>query len=314
MFQNVPLFPESASTNSGQIDLIYLFLVVVSIVSMVLVSGALLTFMVMYRKRKDGPAPVQIHGSTQLEIAWTLLPLVIVLVMFGWGAALYVKVLTPPPNVMDVYVVGKQWMWKVQHPKGQREINDLHIPVGQPVRFTMTSEDVIHAYYIPAMRIKRDVVPGRYSQMWFEATKVGTYHLFCAEYCGTEHSRMIGQVHVMEPKDYEAWLASSLINERPEDVGKVLFEANRCDTCHAAGADQRGPSLAGVYGKEVQLAGGSKAIVNDDYVRESILRPHTKVVAGYQPVMPSYDGQLSEEQVIQIITYIKSLKAQGGAN
>jgi cytochrome c oxidase subunit 2 len=209
---------------------------------------------------------------------------------------------------MDVYVVGKQWMWKVQQPQGQREINELHVPIGRAVRLTMTSDDVIHSFYIPAFRIKKDVVPGRYSSEWFEATKPGKYHLFCAEYCGTKHSEMIGWVYAMEPQDYEQWLSGSTGNEPPEEAGRKLFESMRCDTCHKAAPDARGPSLNGLFGRQVVLKDGNTVVANEDYIRESILKPLSKVVKGFDPIMPTYAGQLGEEQILQILAYIKTLR------
>jgi cytochrome c oxidase subunit 2 len=199
-------------------------------------------------------------------------------------------------------------MWKIQHPQGQREINDLHVPVGQAIRLTMTSEDVIHSFYVPAFRVKQDVLPNRYTHMWFRPTKVGVYHLFCAEYCGTKHSGMIGSVFVMEPQDYERWLAGTTSGETLEEAGRRQFESLRCDTCHKDVSDPRGPSLRGLFGRQVALEGGGTVQADEAYVRESILRPLAKVTKGYAPLMPTYEGQLGEEQVLQIIAYLKTLK------
>jgi cytochrome c oxidase subunit 2 len=210
---------------------------------------------------------------------------------------------------MDIYVVGRQWMWKIQHPGGRREINELHVPVGQPVKLTMASQDVIHSFYIPAFRVKQDVVPGVYSRMWFEATRTGEYHLFCAEYCGTEHSAMIGRVVVMEPRDFERWL-SGVDEASPVESGERLFTEFNCVDCHATGQRQRGPQLGGLYGTEVALADGSRALFDESYIRESILDPNAKVAAGFSPVMPTYRGQISEEQIIDLIMYIRSLTPQ----
>jgi cytochrome c oxidase subunit 2 len=207
---------------------------------------------------------------------------------------------------MEVRVVGKQWMWKFQHASGRREINTLHVPLGQPVKLTMISEDVIHSMYVPAFRMKRDVLPGSYATCWFEATKTGEFHLFCAEYCGTNHSRMTGKVVVMEPAAFEAWLGGGA-NEAPQVAGKRLFEELRCATCHQpASGEGRCPSLAGLIGREVKLTSGATITADDNYLRESILRPAAKVVAGFQPIMPSFEGQVDEEQLIQLIAYIKS--------
>jgi cytochrome c oxidase subunit 2 len=236
--------------------------------------------------------------------------------LFVWGTAVYVQLMRPPKNSMDMYIVGKQWMWKIQHPTGHREINEMHVPMGQPIRLTMTSEDVIHSYFVPAFRMKKDVVPGRYTEQWFEATKPGKYHIFCAEYCGTKHSQMIGTVTVMTQDEYQHWLAGVNPGETPEAAGLKLFEGMRCASCHPTdpatktidGVPARGPLLAGIYGTKVALKDGGSVEVNDDYIRESLMRPLAKVVAGFEPVMPLYEGQLSEEQIIQLTAYIKSLK------
>jgi len=319
MWKDFPLLPDSASTMAPQVDMVWWFLVALSVVMTVLIFATVIAFVAYFRKKNDGRVATQIEGSTQLEVLWSALPFVILMGLFFWGTAVYVQTQRPPENVMDMYVVGKQWMWKIQHPTGQREINEMHIPVGQAIRLTMTSEDVIHSYYIPAFRTKKDAVPGRYTMQWFEATKVGDYHLFCAEYCGTKHSQMIGTVHVMEKDAYQRWLSGVVATDTPEAAGQKLFEGMRCASCHPVdpakptidGVAARGPLLAGIYGKEVVLKDGGKVVVNDEYIRESVVRPLAKVVAGFEPVMPTYDGQLSEEQIIQIAAYIKSLKDSG---
>ncbi|MFN0242625.1 MAG: cytochrome c oxidase subunit II [Planctomycetota bacterium] len=309
MWQNLPLFPESASTTSGEIDALYLYLVAVTAFFAILILVLVVGFAVYFRRRPNGPPVVQIEGSLRLELVWTIIPFLIALSFFWWGSDLFLRTSRAPRDATDVYVVGKQWMWKLQHANGKREINELHVPVGQRIRLTMTSEDVIHAFFVPAFRMKRDVMPGRYTQAWFEATKTGVYHLFCAEYCGTEHSKMIGQVYVMEPEEYAAWLAGATSGETPEAAGKTLFESYRCDSCHRDAPDARGPSLNGVFGSEVVLLGGGRATADETYLRESILAPASKIVAGFQPVMPTYAGQLGEEQILQLIAYIKTLKS-----
>ena len=315
MWKDTPLVPPNASTIATQVDLLYWFLVALTVFFVVLIGAVVVGLAAYYKKRDDGRKAVQIEGSTTLELLWTGLPLLIVVGLFAWGTSLYVAMQKVPADAVDMYVVGKQWMWKAQHPTGVREIQDLHIPVGQAVRVTLTSEDVIHSYSIPAFRTKQDVVPGRYTQLWFEPTKVGEYHILCMEYCGTGHSAMVGKVTVMERDDYERWLSGST-GEPPEVAGKNLFESMRCSSCHPvdpsvkdiAGAPARGPLLAGIYGKEIDLQGGGKVLVNDEYIRESILKPQAKIVANYEPVMPTYDGQLGEEQILQLAAYIKSLK------
>jgi cytochrome c oxidase subunit II len=210
--------------------------------------------------------------------------------------------------------VGKQWMWKIQHPEGNREINELHVPVGKPVRLTMTTEDVLHSFYVPAFRIKKDVVPGMYTQLWFEATKVGSYHLFCAEYCGNQHSGMIGKVHVMEAADYEAWLAGTTRGESMESAGQRQFEKLGCATCHLEDNSGRGPSLKNIFGKPVQLQNNTTVTVDEAYLRESVLQPQSKIVRTYTNVqMPTFQGQISEDGILQVISYIRSMSATPAA-
>ncbi|MBI5431509.1 MAG: cytochrome c oxidase subunit II [Planctomycetes bacterium] len=315
MWKGIPLFPDSASTYSDAVDYFYLALVVISIFFTVLVAALVVVFAIRFRTRPGSAGAVQIHGSHGLEIFWTVVPLVIVMALFVWSTKIWFVITRPPAHAEQYYVTGKQWMWKIQHPTGQREINMLHVPVGVPIQLRMISEDVIHSFFIPAFRVKRDVLPGRYSTMWFEATKAGTYHLFCAEYCGTKHSQMIGSVIVMEQADYELWLAGAAAGESPQAQGEKLFAASRCDTCHTGKPDARGPDFKGLWGTQVQLSDGSSVIFNEDYVRESILLPTAKTVAGFQQLMPTYAGQLGEDQILSLIAYLKSLSdpAQGGA-
>ncbi len=312
MWQDFPLFPKNASTMAGAIDGIFLYLVILSIFFALLIAALIVVFSVRYRRRHASERGADIHGSLSLEIFWTAIPLVLALTAFGFGAVVYFDVSKPPADAMDIYVTAKQWMWKLQHPQGQREINALHVPVGRPVRLTMTSEDVIHSFYVPAFRMKRDVLPGRYTETWFEATRTGEYHLFCAEYCGAKHSGMIGTVYVLEPKEYEQWLSGAQAGDTPVAAGAKLFERQRCNTCHDARSGSRGPDLAGLFGSEVELEGGARVAFDEAYVRESILTPMAKIARGYQPLMPTYEGQLSEEQILQLIAYLKSIA--GGAN
>jgi cytochrome c oxidase subunit 2 len=249
-----------------------------------------------------------IHGSLTLELAWTFIPFVLSMVMFGWGAKVFFDLASPPANAMEVFVVGKQWMWKVQHPEGVREINELHVPVGRPVRLTMGSEDVIHDFFIPAFRVKMDVVPGKLTTMWFEATELGSYHIFCAEYCGTKHSGMIGTVFVMTPQDYEAWLAGGRSTGTAAQNGERLFTDLACVTCHKPDSSGRGPSLLGVFGSKVTLTDGRTVVADENYLRESIMNSQAKIVQGYQGIMPTFQGMVTEENLIQLIAYIKTLK------
>lgn len=310
--QTAPLFPPSASTVSGEVDALYAFLVGVSIFFSVLIFALVIGFTVRFRRR-PGVHATPIEGSLPLELLWTLVPLAIAMVIFVWGAKVYFRTVRAPSDAMQIDVTGKQWMWKMQHPTGQREINDLHVPVGVPVKLRMISEDVIHSFYVPAFRIKRDVVPGRYSTTWFEATQPGEYHLFCAEYCGTKHSQMIGRVFALDPVEYQAWLAGAGAAETPREAGEKLFTSLRCDTCHNSQSGARGPDLAGRWGGKSVLRGGGSATFDADHVRESILNPGAKLALGYEPLMPSYSGQVGEEQLLALIAYIESLAAPQGA-
>lgn len=312
MFSNLPFFPEQASTVAKRVDALYYFLLSVAGFFAVLIAGLVIVFAVRYRRRAETDRPAEIHGSLRLELTWTVIPFALTMIMFFWGASVYVTLARPPDDALQVFVVGKQWMWKLQHLEGRREIDELHAPVGRPIKLTMTSEDVIHSFYVPAFRIKQDVIPGRYTTTWFEATKPGTYHLFCAEYCGTQHSGMIGHVIVMEPADYQAWLSGGPPAASLASAGAVLFEQLGCITCHRGGAGARGPELAGLFGKPVHLQNGETIMADETYIRESILTPQAKIVAGFQPIMPTFKGLVSEEGLMQLIAYIKELGSGSG--
>jgi len=304
--------PEQASTVASRVDNLYAYLVLTTIFFTVLISTTLLVFFIKYRRRSEYTIPKPIAGSIKLELIWSVIPFLIAMSMFVWGASVYFAQYRIPENASDIYVVGKQWMWKFQHPEGQREINELHVPLGKRIRLTMASEDVIHSFFVPAFRVKQDVVPGpnRYAQMWFEATKPGSYHLFCAEYCGTNHAAMIGTVYVMAPKEYAQWLNGGATEGTLTQKGEKLFTDFGCATCHKADGTGRGPNLEGLFGKQQQLTTGEKVLADENYIRASILNPGAQIVAGYQPVMPSFQGIISEEQLIQILAYIKSLAPQ----
>jgi cytochrome c oxidase subunit 2 len=305
-----PLFPVEASTMAGKVDALYFFLIAVSAFFVILVASLVIFFAIRYRRRAVNDVGRKVVPSLALEVAWTLIPLCLGLVMFGWGASLYFTESRPPGETLDIYVVGKQWMWKFQHLDGRREIDELHVPVGRAVRLTGTSEDVIHSFYVPAFRLKADVLPGRYTTLWFNATRVGRYHLFCTEYCGTKHSGMIGTIVVMTPTEYQAWLAGGGGEDVPLAAqGQKVFQDLSCSTCHRSDGQGRGPALEGVYGSKVLLDNGQTVVADDAYVRESILSPSAKIVAGYQPIMPTFQGLVSEEQLLALIEYVKSLKA-----
>jgi cytochrome c oxidase subunit 2 len=308
MSSSFPLFPPNASSVATEMDLLYLFIVAVCAFFTILVTVLVVVFSIKYRRRHPAEVGHDIHGSLALELTWTIIPLILSMVMFGWGADLFYRLAKPPRDSMEIFVVGKQWMWKVQHPEGVREINELHVPINRNVRLTMGSEDVLHDFSIPAFRVKMDVVPGKLTTMWFHATVPGTYHLFCAEFCGTKHSGMIGQVIAMTPQDYEAWLAGGRGQGTPAQNGERLFTEHACVTCHKQDSTGRGPSLYGLYGSKVALADGRTAIADENYLRESIVNSQAKVVQGYQPIMPAFQGMLSEENLLQLIAYVKTLK------
>jgi cytochrome c oxidase subunit 2 len=310
MWSGIPLFPEAASSIAGRVDALYFFLLGITVFFSVLIAGLIIVYAVKYRRRSPRSIGTKIHGSLALEIAWTVIPLAITMVIFVWGASVFFAMSTPPADTLNIYVVGKQWMWKFQHLDGQREINELHVPLGRDVKLIATSEDVIHDVFVPAFRVKADVIPGRYVTIWFRATKPGRYHLFCAEYCGTRHSGMTGEVIVMEPAEYQAWLSGGAQGGSLADAGQKLFSDLACNTCHRPDAQGRGPVLDGLLGKTVSLQSGDTIVADEAYVRESILNPSAKITAGYQPIMPTFQGLVSEEQLLELIEYVKSLQSQ----
>jgi len=306
----LPLYPEQASNFAPHVDALMLFITAICLFFAVAVTAAIIFFLYKFRRKTPGEIGVAIHGDMRLETAWIVVPLLLALAMFGWGAVVYVDFRRAPSDALDIYVIGKQWMWKLQQPNGLKEINELHVPVGQDVRLIMSSEDVIHDFSVPAFRVKMDVVPGHYNTLWFRPTKVGKYHFYCSQYCGTNHAIMGGWVTVMEPDEYTAWLSgSSGSSVNPVVAGAKLFADRACLTCHASDGKGRAPSLNGVFGGQVRLADGSTVTADESYIRESILNPNAKIVAGYQPLMPPYQGQLTEEQTLDLISYVKSLQA-----
>ena len=309
MWEGFRFQPQQASTIARGVDHLFYFMTAVDLFFTALIFLTILYFAIRYRRRSKDETPPQIHGSTILEITWTVIPMGIVVIMFLWGTSLYIRNSRPPEASTEIFVVGKQWMWKIQHPEGVMEIDELHVPVGQPIKLTMTSEDVIHDFAVPAFRIRKDVLPGRYTTEWFEATKVGHYHFFCDQYCGANHSLMKGEIVVMDPVDYEQWLSGGIRGESMADAGAKLYDQLGCITCHGTG---QGPPLVSVYGKPVQLSTGQTVMADEAYLRESILSPGAQIVAGYKPIMPTFKGQVTEEQLLQLISYIKSLSPQEG--
>jgi cytochrome c oxidase subunit 2 len=306
-FADIPLFPPTGSNEAHQIDLLYFFISAVTVVMTALIFIAVIYFAYRYR-RSANPVATQIEGSTGLELTWSIVPFLVMLVMFVWGAQLYYAAQNPPKNAMEVFVTGKQWMWKIQYPTGGSEINALHVPVGQPVKLTMASEDVIHSFSIPAFRVRHDVVPGHYDSIWFTPTKPGHYHLFCTEYCGNQHANMVGWVDVLDQRAYSNWASGGGAQGTLAEQGQQQFAQQGCATCHLLDQQGRCPNLRGLYNKPVQLAGGQTVLADDAYIRESILEPNAKIVDGFEPnIMPNFKGQVSEQGVIQLIAYIKSL-------
>jgi len=293
---------------AARVDSLYFFLIGLTVFFSLLIAGLIVTYAVRFRRRTPDSIGAVIHGGLMLEVTWSVIPFLITMGIFFWGASVFVAMSRPPDQTLNVYVVGKQWMWKFQHLDGQREINELHVPVGRAVKLIMTSEDVIHDVFVPAFRVKADVIPGRYTHLWFEPTKPGTYHLFCAEYCGTRHSGMIGQIVVMEPNDYQSWLSGGTEEGSLASAGQKLFADLACNTCHRPDAQGRGPVLQNLFGKTVELASGERVVVDEAYIRESILNPMAKVTLGFQPIMPTFQGLVNEEGLLELIEYVKSLK------
>ncbi|HEY1686134.1 MAG TPA: cytochrome c oxidase subunit II [Tepidisphaeraceae bacterium] len=304
MLHHFSLFPQEASTIAPQVDALYALLVGITVFFSALIFILIAVFAIKFRRRSELDRPADVHAPIALEVAWIAIPLMICMVLFFWGAHLYFVIERPPENAIDIHVIGKQWMWKIQQPNGRREINTLHVPTDIPVRLTLASQDVIHDFFIPAFRVKQDVIPGRYTTLWFQATDVGEYHLFCSQYCGNQHSGMVGTVIVQTPEEYQAWLAGVTPNESPVVNGARLYGSLGCGTCHGVQA----PTLAGLYMTKVDLAGGGTVTADEDYLRESILDSGAKIVKGYPAIMPSFRGQITEEQLFDLIGYIKSLQ------
>jgi cytochrome c oxidase subunit 2 len=306
----LPLLPEAASTEAHRVDTLFYFMLALCGFVAAGVCVLVVFFAVKYRRRTEDQLALPSRSPRWVELTWTIVPLVIFIGIFVWGARVYFALARPPKNAIEINVVAKQWMWKFQHPEGQREINELHIPVNEPVKLTLASEDVIHSFYVPAFRIHQDVLPvspGRpYRTVWFEATKTGSFHLFCSQYCGTQHSNMVGQIVVMSAADYQRWLTSGGEGSLAS-MGQKLFRQLACNECHSGTAQARAPALDGLYGSTVALQDGTTVRADESYIRESILDPRAQTVAGFQPIMPTFQNQLDEEQVLELIAYIKSL-------
>jgi cytochrome c oxidase subunit 2 len=310
---NFPLHPDRASSLALHVDiLLYAWLALAGVVT-VAVLFLIVWFAVKYRhgsgaNRALPPDAALRRRNHRIEAAWIVTPLLLFMVMFGWAAVLYYAHAAAPANATEIYVVGKQWMWKLEHVGGQREIDELHVPVGRPVKLIMTSQDVIHSFFMPVFRIKQDVLPGRYTMLWFTATRPGDYHLFCSQYCGTEHAQMIGHVVVMEPAAFERWLESGNASQSMAQEGAARFRQYGCSGCHGPSASVHAPKLEGLFGRRVQLADGTSTIADERYIHDSVMLPRKDVVAGYEPIMPSFQGQIAEDDLLDIVEYIKSLQ------
>ena len=307
MFADVIFFPRQASTTAVDVDNLLVGLLLVTGSVGLLVATLLIGFAVRYRRRPNAPVPGPMRGSTPLELFWTVTPFVIFIFLFFWGSSVYFAAYRAPDDATIIYGVGRQWMWKFQHPEGQREINELHVPVGRPFKVLLTSEDVIHSFFVPEFRIHMDALPGRYTSVWFQATQPGDYRLLCSQYCGTDHAGMVGKVFAMEPKAYQDWLhlraEGSLALQ-----GRKTFLKYRCVSCHSADAEARGPNLEDLFGKRVALRDGAVVRADEAYFRESILHPRAKIVAGFEPIMPTFQGQVTEEELYELIAFLRSLR------
>jgi len=306
----IPLQPPAASSIAEGVDHLYFVLSGITAFFTVLIFSIIFVFMIKYRRRSEDERSAETHTPLIVELTWTIIPSLICAVLFVWSASLYVQNGRPPASSTEVFVIGKQWMWHLQHTEGPREINELHVPVGVPIKLTMTSQDVIHDFYIPAFRVKKDVLPGRFTSLWFQPTEVGTYHLFCAQYCGTNHSEMIGWVYVMTPTDYAAWLAGGEKTESLAQQGDRLFTQFGCNSCHTGEEGAKAPSLAGLYGKPQKMANGETRVVDESLIQQAIYVPSSVHLPNYQAIMPTYQGQIDSDQMTKLVAYVKSMSSE----
>ena len=304
------LFPPEASTTAGEVDALYFVLIAISLFFIAVVFVPIVFFCFKYRRGSKADRSNPSSGSNLVEVGWTTLPMLMGLCLFAWGAIDYFRIERKPDNAIQVQVVGKQWMWKIQHAEGKREINELHIPINQTIALTLTSQDVIHSFFVPAFRVKQDVVPGKYTSQWFKPTRVGEYHIFCSQYCGTQHAQMIGRVVVMQPQAYALWLKTGEQAESIVRAGERLFHDRGCSGCHSPNSQFHAPLLQGLYRKPVPLADGTMVTADDQYLRDSILQPGKQITAGYANIMPSFSGHLTEEEIMQLIAYVKAIGKQ----
>jgi cytochrome c oxidase subunit II len=313
MIETFRLWPDSASSVAGEVNGFFICMIFLCGGIAIAIAAFLIYSAVRYHRKNENEMGSQKRYNIPVEVTWTVVPFILFMGMFIYGAKMYFDIERPPDNAINIYVVAKQWMWKLQHPEGQREINTLHVPVGQAVKLTMTSEDAIHSFFVPAFRIKQDVLPDRYTTIWFKATRPGKYHLFCAEYCGTKHSGMIGWVYAMNPKDYQTWLTQGAPEGSLASMGEKYFHQFGCANCHHFSNQGRCPDLRNLYMRPVQISTGETVTADDSYIRQSIYDPNAKIVYGFHPnIMPNFTGVVSEDQVLALIAYIKALGPQPG--
>lgn len=312
---NFPLQPEQASEHAVEYDRLFMTISALTVLFTIIVGILVLVLAIRYRAGSKADRRNPLDHSLPLELSWSVLPLILAIGIFGWSSINFIKVRTMPKEALEIFVIGKQWMWHLQHMNGVREMNELHIPVGQPVKLTMISQDVLHAMYLPEFRAQYHVVPGRYTNLHFTPTKTGKFKMLCAMHCGTDHSEMVGQVYVLSERDYAAWLENEANRFRPmaenmAEAGKLVFKEKNCGNCHTGQDTVRGPTLHGLIGRQRTFTDGSSAVANEDYVRESIVNPWNRITSGYINTMQSYKGQLSEEQILNLIAYIRTLGSQ----
>jgi cytochrome c oxidase subunit 2 len=307
MYRWIPFWPDTAAVNAIVVNNLYVAEVGISAVIMATVLAMMLTFCIRYRRGSAASRGDRVQKTWHREIVWTTGTLGAFLVLFVWGAQIYIWLFQAPPGDEEVYVVGKQWMWKIEHPGGQREIDTVHVPVDKTIRLVMASEDVIHSFFVPAFRIKRDVVPGTLETIWFKPNKTGVFKLECTQYCGLQHAHMVGEIDVMTGPDYARWLSEQGVHESLVEQGEEVFRAHGCSGCHDENSTVHAPSLVGLYGTLVHLQDGSVRLADEAYLKDCILNPRSFIVAGYPPVMPDFSGQLGEDELLKVIAYIKSL-------
>ncbi len=301
----IALFPAEASTFAPHSDALFYALLIITGTIAAVVAIIIVTFAIKYRAGSKVNREFSRRPRIDIEVTWIVLPLLILIAVFFWSSDVFSTLYKPPQQMVSIYVIGKQWMWKIEHQNGTREINQLHVPLGMPIQLILTSQDVIHSFYVPAFRIKQDVLPGRYTNLWFTATQIGNFSLFCAEFCGTDHAQMGGNVIVLAPAEYGKWLNRSGANLNLSQRGFELFKQHGCNECHDRQSTVRAPLLNNIYGSEVKLDNGESVIADETYLRDSMLVPNKQVVADYKPIMPSFKDQLNEEEIVALIAYMK---------